>query len=135
MDEHPNVTLVREGFDKLNEGDTQWLEDHLADDVVWHVGGNSSAAGPVRGKEAVLQMMTPTGSDVLQAEIHDVVGNEEHTVVLGSAKVSVPSGASVEYKFVQVFHVEDGKVTEAWGMAENDAAVDPIWEELASLNR
>jgi hypothetical protein len=58
--EHPNVTVVREGFEALQ-----------ADDVVWHVGGNSKWAGAYRGK-----------------------------------------------------------ATEVWGMAENDAAVDPFLDAL-----
>ena len=37
--QHPNVTLVREGFDALQRGDTAWMDQHLADDVMWHVGG------------------------------------------------------------------------------------------------
>jgi hypothetical protein len=32
---------------------------------------------------------------------------------------------------VNVFHIADGKITEAWGMAENDAVTDPIWDEFA----
>jgi len=31
-----------------------------------------------------------------------------------------------------VFHIVDGKITETWGMAENDAETDPIWDEFAS---
>ena len=48
--EHPNVTLVREGFQALQRGDTAWMDQRLADDVVWHVGGNSKWAGAYEGK-------------------------------------------------------------------------------------
>src|SRR5215212_3850297 len=53
--EHPNVTVVREGFEALQRGDTAWMDEHLADDVVWHVGGNSKWAGAYQGKEKVLE--------------------------------------------------------------------------------
>jgi hypothetical protein len=33
---------------------------------------------------------------------------------------------------VNVFHIDDGMVTEVWGLAENDAATDPIWDEFAT---
>ena len=49
-----------------------------------------------------------------------------------SARMPAPSGKSVEYNYVNVFHIADGKVTETWGMAENDAETDPIWDEFAS---
>jgi ketosteroid isomerase-like protein len=132
MADHPNVAMVRESFDAMGRGDLAWLDEHMSDDIVWHVGGNSSAAGTTRGKDAVRQMMTPPGPDTLKIDLHDIVGGDDHVVVLGTAVATGPTtGKSVEYNFVNVFHVADGKVTEVWGMAENDAEVDPIWEELA----
>jgi len=38
---HLNVTLVRDGFEAFDRGDMAWMEEHPADDLVWHVGGNS----------------------------------------------------------------------------------------------
>jgi hypothetical protein len=38
--------------------------------------------------------------------------------------------SSTEWKYTQVFHIRDGKATEVWGMAENDAAVDPFLDSL-----
>jgi ketosteroid isomerase-like protein len=51
-------------------------------------------------------------------------------VVLGTAKASSPDGRSAEWKYAQIFHVNDGKATEVWGMAENDAEVDPFLDSL-----
>ncbi|MGZ8630542.1 MAG: nuclear transport factor 2 family protein [Actinomycetota bacterium] len=133
MDEHPNVTLVREMFAAMERGDMQWLEDHTADDIVWHTGGNSRAAGVRRGKDEVRELMAAAATpDAMKAQVHAIVGDDEHTVVLGTAVVTAPSGKSVEYNYVNVFHIADGKVTETWGMAENDAETDPIWDEFAS---
>jgi uncharacterized protein len=132
MDEHRNAALVREMFSAMDRGDSQWLDDHVADDIVWHVGGNSRSAGVYRGKDTVRQMMGGVANpETMKADVHDILGNDEHTVVLGSAQVTAPSGKSVEYKYVNVFHIRDGMITEAWGMSENDAETDPIWDELA----
>ena len=43
-----------------------------------------------------------------------------------------PRPVSAECKYTQVFHIRDGKATEVWGMAENDAAVDPFLDNLPS---
>jgi hypothetical protein len=67
----------------------------------------------------------------MKADTHDIVANDDHTVVLGTATVTAPSGASAEYNFVNVFHIDGDQVTEVWGMAENDAITDPIWDEFA----
>jgi len=129
--EHPNVTVVREGFEAFARGDTAWMDEHLADDVVWHVGGNSKWAGTYQGKAKVLEYFARSAQATeTAAEIHDIVGNDEHVVVLGSAKATARDGSSAEWKYTQVFHVRDGKATEVWGMAENDAAVDPFLDSL-----
>jgi ketosteroid isomerase-like protein len=129
--EHPNVTVVREGFEALQRGDTAWLDQHMADDVVWHVGGNSKWAGAYEGKQQVLEFFgRQAQATETAAEIHDILGNDEHVVVLGSAKATARDGSSAEWKYTQVFHIRDGKATEVWGMAENDAAVDPFLDSL-----
>ncbi|HJR96467.1 MAG TPA: nuclear transport factor 2 family protein [Actinomycetota bacterium] len=133
MEEHPNVTLVRDMFAAMDRGDMQWVEDHTTDDIVWHTGGNSRAAGVRRGKDAVRESMAAMADPgAMKADVHDVIGNDDHTVVLGTAVVTAPSGKSVEYNYVNVFHIAGGKVTEVWGLAENDAVTDPIWDEFAT---
>ena len=132
MGEHQNVTLIREMFAAMERGDVSFLEDHISEDIVWHTGGNSRAAGVRRGKEEVRQMMGAMTGDAMKAQTHAIIGDDDHTVVLGSAVVTAPSGKSVEYNYVNVFHVAGDKVTEVWGMSENDAETDPIWDEFAS---
>ena len=131
--EHPNAALIRESFSAMDRGDTKWLEDHLADDVVWHVGGNSRAAGEYRGKETVLRLFVTTagGGVSSRMDVHDVLANDDHTVVLGTAHFEAPDGDRVDYRYVNVFHVQNGRVTEVWGMSENDAETDPFFDKLA----
>ncbi len=129
--EHPNVALARESFAAMQRGDTQWLSDHLADDVVWHVGGNSRAAGEYRGKDSVIQMSSAAVGGESTIDAHDVLANDDHTVLLGTAHLVAPDGDRVDYKFVNVFHIRDGKVTEAWGMSENDAETDAFFDKFA----
>jgi uncharacterized protein len=131
--EHPNATLVREGFEAFQKGDVGWMDEHLADDVVWHVGGNSKWAGAYEGKGKVLdffERQSKAMGSPPSVDIHDILGSDEHTVVLGTASASGPDGSSAEWKYVQIFHIRDGKATEVWGMAENDAAVDPFLDAL-----
>jgi ketosteroid isomerase-like protein len=131
--EHPNVTMTREGFGAMERGDMAWMDEHLSDDVVWHVGGNSKWAGTYEGRAAVLEFfarqMQAMGS-MPEVEIHDVLGNDDHVVSIGTAKATGPDGSTADWKWVQVFHIEDGRATEVWGLAENDASVDPFLDAL-----
>jgi uncharacterized protein len=129
--EHPNATLAREGFAAFEKGDMTWMDQHIADDVVWHVGGNSKWAGAYEGKEKVLDLFQRQAqASSTSATIHDVLGNDDHVVVLGEASATASDGSSAEWKYTQIFHIRDGMVTEVWGMAENDAAVDPFLDRL-----
>jgi ketosteroid isomerase-like protein len=131
--EHPNVTIAKEGFEAFEKGDMGWMDEHLSDDIVWHVGGNSKWAGTYKGKANVLdffaRQMQAMGS-APEVETHDVLGNDDHVISLGTAKATGPDGSSAEWKWVQVFHIKDGKATEVWGLAENDASVDPFLDQL-----
>jgi uncharacterized protein len=131
--EHPNVTLVRKGFEAFQKGDTGWMDRHLADDVVWHVGGNSKWSGAYQGKAQVLEFFARQAQAMTgppSVDVHGILGNDDHVVVLGTATASAPDGSNTEWKYTQVFHIRDGKTTEVWGMAENDAAVDPFLDDL-----
>jgi uncharacterized protein len=133
-EEHPNARLVREGFAAFERGDMDWMNEHLADDIVWHVGGNSKWAGSYEGKEKVLEFFMrqnqALGGNQPDTDVHDILGSDDHVAVLGTAKASAPDGRSAEWKYTQVFHIKDGKATEVWGMAENDGEVDPFLDSL-----
>jgi ketosteroid isomerase-like protein len=131
--EHPNVSIVRQGFEAFEKGDVGWMDAHLADDVVWHVGGNSRWSGAYEGKAKVLDFFARQAQSLggpPSLDIHDILGSDDHVVVLGTASATGPDGTSAEWKYTQVFHITDGKATEVWGMAENDAAVDPFLDSL-----
>ena len=131
--EHPNVTVAREGFEAFQKGDMGWMDEHLSDEIVWHVGGNSKWAGAYKGKAKVLDLFarqTQSMGSPPEIDIHDVLGNDDHVVTLGTAKATGPGGSGAEWKYVQVFHIKDEKAIEVWGMAENDAAVDPFLDNL-----
>ncbi len=131
--EHPNVTLAREGFEAFDRGDMGWMSEHMAEDVIWHVGGNSKWAGTYQGRDKVLEFFgrqTQALGQPPSVDIHDVLGNDDHVVTIGTARATGPDGSTVEWKYSQIFHIRDGKVTEVWGMAENDADVDPFLDAL-----
>jgi len=130
--EHPNVQLIREGFEAFDRGDMQWMGDHMADDAVWHVGGKSAFSGDFTGKDAILEMFGRQAQmGMPRADVHDIMGNDTHVVVIGKAALDDPDGGTIEWLYANVFHVEDGNVKEAWGLADETSAWDALANKVA----
>ena len=113
---HPNADLFRRGYEAMVAGDMATFGEMIADDSKWHW-----PPGDFEGKEAVLAMLAqpmPEGT-TWQSEIHAVLADDQHTVALIKNTV-VRNGETIQNDVVQVFHIADGKVTEAW-----IAPVDP----------
>ena len=50
----------------------------------------------------------------MKAQVHDVIANDEHTIVLGTRVVAAPERRERRVNYVNIFHIADGKVTEVW---------------------
>ena len=59
-------------------------------------------------------------------ELHDVIGNDDHVVALHTTRAE-RAGKQLEISVVQVFHVRDGKVTEAWTHHGDLYTMDEFW--------
>jgi uncharacterized protein len=131
--EHPNVALVREGFEAFTSGDTDWITKHVADDIVWHIGGRSKLAGSYKGMQELAQVFERQAKvfDTSKIEPHDMVGNDRHVIAIGSATAQDPDGGNVAWRWANVFHVQDGKITEVWGLSEDPSAIDALIDKLA----
>jgi uncharacterized protein len=107
----PNELIVRDMYDAINRGDMRAVVAAFAPDAVWH-GGDSS----ITGAEAIGQlvgMMRELSGGTLHIELHDVVASEDHVVALQVTTAS-RGGKSLADRVVYVFHLRDGRITEAW---------------------
>jgi ketosteroid isomerase-like protein len=120
MDEHPNVTAVREWSRAMEAGDFSVMTDALADDVEWHEIGRSE---PTRGKEAMAARMQETMGDFeITGTTHDVVGNDEHVVQLLNV-TATRGGRTLEYRTAEIYHMRDGKITARWAFSDDTARI------------
>ena len=129
MAEHPNAESTRGALEAFMKGDVETMAAGIAEDAVWHVPGSHRWAGDFSGRAAIVgrfQQMAEAGTRTGLDEIHDVVGNDEHTVALVTLSASGPGGSTTQ-RSVFVFHVRDGKAAEFWGYNENQAEVDAVF--------
>lgn len=127
---HPNEDLVREAFAAFGRGDIDALRhQYFAPDIRWHFPGQSPLAGHHEGVAQVAQMLGRPGAlsgGTHRIELHDVIGNDEHVVALHTTRAE-RAGKQLEVNVVHVFHVRDGKVTEAWTHHAELYSFDEFW--------
>ena len=126
MADHPNVTLVRRAMQAMNEMDMSKageemaiVDAFMADDIIWHEIGRDE---PRRGKDELRATMGEAGDLTIKYDIHDVIANDEHAIVLGTA-TATRGGKALEYRTAEIFHIRDGKATERWAFSDDTAAI------------
>ena len=129
MADHPNATLLKNGYEAFDKGDMAVLTGLFAENVVWHVPGDSPISGEHRGREAVFGIFAKTvelSGGSFKIELHDVLANDEHTVALTRATGS-RQGKQLSSLDTDVYHMSNGKVTEFWSFAEDQRLTDEFW--------
>jgi len=113
---HPNEEIARSAGEALSKGDMESFLAFHTDDTVLHFPGRGQMAGDYRGKDEVAQLFQKQ-MQVLDAppeiEAHDILANDDHTVVLNKTRATV-GGKMIEQDQVVVMHMRDGKVAEVW---------------------
>ena len=126
MGEHPNVAVVRDLMAAMNDMDANRIKAALAPDVTWHMIGVETA----EGVDALEAMMGSAGEDFrIEGELHDVVGNDEHVVALVTATANV-GGQTFQYRTAEIFHVDDGKITERWAFSDDTEAINRFFGQF-----
>jgi ketosteroid isomerase-like protein len=125
---HPNADLVRKGFAAFAAGDMATMDQLFADDAKWHATGRSPLAGDFDGKEAIFGSFAriPQETDSFHQDVHAVLADDEHAMALVDVTLE-RGGKTFEAQQALVFHVSDGKVTEAWVMSTDPYAFDAFW--------
>jgi len=127
MAEHPNVALVRRAMQAMTETDMSKAQQEMvvvdafmADDIIWHEIGR---AEPRRGKDELRAAMMDGARDLtVRYEIHDVIANDDHAIVLGTA-TATRGDMTLEYRTAEIFHIRDGRAVERWAFSDDTAAI------------
>ena len=126
---HPNEDLLRRGYAAFAAADLDTVFSLFADDMVWHNGGNNQLAGDFRGHEAIMgffgQLIEITGG-TFRLDIHDVVANDVHGVVLVTAHAE-RDGQPLAVREANIWHLADGQATEFWAFPEDSATFDKMF--------
>jgi uncharacterized protein len=121
MADHPNADLIRRANEAMDAGDAQQWMDLIADDVVWHEIGRDE---PIRGKQALAERFSGLNEGAsFTGGTHDVIANDEHTVALVTANVTL-GDRTLSYRTAEIYHVRDGKITERWAFSDDTERIN-----------
>ncbi len=131
MSEHPNVELARRGYAAFGSGDMDTLTELIAEDAVWHVGGRSDLSGDYKGREAIFGLfaqIAQRSEGTFSLEIHDILANDDHAVVLTKVTAGGSSGKTLSGQTADTSHIRNGQVVEFWSFNSDPYA----WDEYFS---
>jgi hypothetical protein len=97
------------------------------------VPGRNPLSGDYRGKSEVLAFFARTNEmtgGTFRVELHDIVGNDDHVVGIGTQSAQGPGGEYFEGRLTQVFHIRNDKATEVWTHSEDSEAVDDFFSRI-----
>ena len=126
MTEHPNAAIIRAGYEAIEKGDAAPLAALLDDDISWHEsmpGFEGDYHGPGQVLALFGKIFQETGLQVSRISIHDILANDDHTVILHEDTFT-RKGRTRTAQYADVYHVRNGKATEHWHLA-----VDPKADE------
>ena len=126
---HPNAQVVVRGFQAFDERDMAGVKDVFANDLIWHTGGNNRWSGTHHGADTVVRLFQDIVDHAeVTNEVHAVLADDDHVVVLAKGTTK-RAGKSHAGDTVFVFHVSDGKVTEAWSIPQDPYGLDEFWTD------
>ena len=129
-----NERTARDLYQAFTSGDMEMVDRLMGDDIVWHAPGRAKNSGVRRGKHelfAAMGSLAELTGGTLRAEVHDVLANEDHVVVLQRTLGEREGIGTLDDFEVTVMHVRDGKVSEVWEHPGDLYAMDAFFKEVA----
>lgn len=127
---HPNEALIRDAIAAFSRGDLDALRtQYFAEDIRWHTPGQSALGGDHEGVDRVIELfgkLAELSGGTHRIELHDVLANDDHAVALHAVR-GERAGKQLETDAIEVFHIREGKISEAWSMRSDLYAVDEFW--------
>ena len=131
MAEHPNVATVRNAYAAFVNGDLDGALAELADDCVFHFGGDGPNSGDHKGREAIsaaLINVFQLTAGTQKLDVKAIYADDHHAAVILHESASRPDGASIALDEVHILRLRDGKVLDLWDLPEDIQAHDDFFD-------
>ena len=114
----------------LSRGDFEAVFETMADTIVWHMGGESSLSGIIKGKQALgerLGEFAKRSNGTFRVMTEWAASND---CFVAASVISLAERGEEKLKNpgIDLFRIENGKIQEVWTFGELQEEEDRFWE-------
>jgi uncharacterized protein len=130
MAEHPDVTLVKRGYDAFNAADVGTLSEMIADDAVQTMVGDNLVSGEFKGRDNILGMYAKLGeltNGTYKCEVEQTFTDGNGTVVVVHRQTAEREGKRLDNRQALIFKIVGGKIVSLTDASDDIANDDAFY--------
>ena len=114
----------------LSRGDFDAAFETMADTIVWHMGGESSLSGIIKGKQALGERLGEFAkrSNGTFRVMTEWAASNDCFVAASVVSLAEKGNEKLNDPGIDLFKIEDGKIQEVWTFAQYQTVEDKFWE-------
>jgi ketosteroid isomerase-like protein len=126
--ERRTASLLRRLFEAFEAGDMDAIGARYAEDIRWHMPGQSLLAGDYVGRAAVMEHLNRyiELTDSYRVEILDLMAGERHATSLYRVTGS-RLDRELDMQLITLYAIADSAVQEVWVLPMDQATFDGFW--------
>jgi uncharacterized protein len=129
MGAQDNADLIRSGYEAFSKGDLEAVAKLFGPEIRWNISGRNQVSGTYTGQEDVFEFfgkLMELTDGTFAVELHDLLASDDHVVVLAN-ETATRNGKNMESDEVHVWHLDNGRAIEFWGVPKDQHQVDEFW--------
>ena len=114
----------------LSRGDFEAAFETMADTIVWHMGGESSLSGIIKGKQGLGERLGEFAkrSNGTFRVMTEWDASNDCFVAASVVSLAEKGDEKLNDPGIDLFKIEDGKIQEVWTFAQYQTVEDKFWE-------
>ena len=114
----------------LSRGDFETAFETMTDTIVWHMGGESSLSGIIKGKQALGERLGEFAkrSNGTFRVMTEWAASNDCFVAASVVSLAEKGNEKLNDPGIDLFKIEDGKIQEVWTFAQYQTVEDKFWE-------
>ena len=121
----------------LSKGDFEAVFETISDDIVWHMGGESSLSGIIKGKQALGERLGEFAkrSNGTFRVITNWAASNDCFVATNVVSLAEIGKEKLNNPGIDLFRIENKKIQEVWTFSEQQESEDKFWDTKFLSNK